>query len=140
MGFFYGENQNMKRAFTLLELLVVVIIVGIFVAMAIPNMSSTVEKGRGKNAEFSLMAIYNAQKRYRLRNPSGVFYESNVINEINENLSLNIEDAFFVYAIAKNGKDGYKATATRGIDGMCKGQIMYITNEGGKVEKGCRAW
>ena len=53
-----------NKAFTLVELTVVAIIVGLLALVAIPNMIQGVNRGYAKDAMRNIMAIYAAQQEY----------------------------------------------------------------------------
>lgn len=55
-----------KKAFTLIEVMVVVIIIGILSALAMPSFNKSMNKAREKEARTILELIYNAEKVYRL--------------------------------------------------------------------------
>jgi prepilin-type N-terminal cleavage/methylation domain-containing protein len=124
-----------NKGFTFLELIIVVVIVGILAAMTIPNMSTTVERTRSRSAKYNLVAIYNAQKRFKLRN--NVYFYTGATNatkaNINANLNLNIEDSYFTYNITPythtDGGIGFNATATRFGKGLCVKSKMFITSD-----------
>ena len=61
----------MKKAFTLVELIIVVIIIGILASIAIPQFNKTMERSRIAEASAVLGAIRGAQLRYKLENPAG---------------------------------------------------------------------
>ncbi len=58
----------MKKAFTLIELIVVIIIVGILAAVGISQYSKMVEKGRGAEARMILGQIRKLAYEYYLQN------------------------------------------------------------------------
>ena len=58
----------MNKAFTLIEVLVVVLIIGILSAIALPQYQLTVEKARAAEALINLRAIADANRRYHLAN------------------------------------------------------------------------
>ena len=125
------------KGFTLIEVMIVIVIVGVLAILFIPNMQAPIEKSRSKNGAFNLQAIYSAQKRYLLSERS--YYTSNNTDSINRNLSININDTYFSYNITPLGS-GYLARAVR-TDGKCKGANMTVTHDNSTVKKtGCAAW
>ncbi len=64
------KNKNLKQGFTLLELLVVVLIIGVLAAIALPQYNKEVEKGRATEALTILKTIANASHIYYMTNGS----------------------------------------------------------------------
>ncbi|MFH1479613.1 MAG: prepilin-type N-terminal cleavage/methylation domain-containing protein [Candidatus Omnitrophota bacterium] len=101
-----------KKGFTLLELLVVVIIIGILASMVGPQYSKAVEKSRWAEAVTNIGTLRGAVDRH--------WYETGTIEEDPSKLDVdnpNLQnDKLFTYAINDNG-DGttrvYDVTATR---------------------------
>jgi prepilin-type N-terminal cleavage/methylation domain-containing protein len=62
----------MKQSFTLLELMIVLIIIGIMMSMGMVNHYKAVEMARIKQASAILRVIRDAQQNYRMRNGSAV--------------------------------------------------------------------
>ena len=58
----------MQKAFTLMELLVVVLIIGILAAIAVPQYEKAVEKSRAASVLALLKAVGEAQQRYHMAN------------------------------------------------------------------------
>lgn len=136
-----------KRAvagFVLLEMIIVIVIVGILAAVAWPNYAKSIEQNKGKSAEINLIAIYNAQKRYKMDNDAYYVCDPNCVqngvNMINQALNVNINDANFNYTIQSDGVSGYSAVAIRLGGSVCNGMTINITNASSSVNKGCNAW
>lgn len=129
------------HGFTLLELIVVMVIMGITTIISVPYYNRNVERMRGKTAEFNLMTIFNRQKRFILDN--GAYYVCPAapcaIAELNAALEMEIIDPYFTYSIEANGS-GYTASALRNAGGQCAGQTITITDSASDVQKECSSW
>jgi prepilin-type N-terminal cleavage/methylation domain-containing protein len=100
-------------AFTLVELMVTVIIVGILAALAIPNYINTREKVMDKEAISILKLVRAAEKQYLVKFlgywPSGTV---NTLAQINGNLSLDLSGSNWAYAVTGTGS-AFSANASR---------------------------
>ena len=80
------------KSFTLLELLVVIIIIGILGALTLPSFGITNERALDKDAKANLAFIQEAEKFYKLE--SGTYYpaagNTSVIADINTNLRISL--------------------------------------------------
>ncbi len=91
-----------KKAFTLTELLVVVLIAGIMASFAIPNYSKAVERSHQTDAVNQLTTIWSANQVYRAQN--GRFWPPDnnggfgyLIVDINTNLALGVIENGMTY-------------------------------------------
>ncbi len=69
----FSHNLSIKqknKGFTLLELLIVVLLLGVLAAVALPNLLGQVAKGRQAEAKNNLGTINRAQQAYRLETAS----------------------------------------------------------------------
>lgn len=117
----------MKTGFTMIELLVVLVIIGILVSLNMGNFSRSSEKNKAKEAEANLRLIYTAQQRHYL-------YEGDYTNDT-ANLGITLEGDSFNYTISTSPKS-WTATAVR-ASGACSGMNMTITNQNSTIQKEC---
>ncbi|MFH1691691.1 MAG: type II secretion system protein [Candidatus Omnitrophota bacterium] len=106
-----------KNAFTLVELMIVVVIVGILTSLAIPNFTAAKEKTLDKEAIAAMHLIKVAERQYRLATnlywPTTAVTNTN-INQINGNLSLLLSSSNWVYEVrGAAGGATFRARATR---------------------------
>ena len=85
----------MRQGFTLVELIIAVVIVGILFTFALPQFAVTKERALDKEAKSILALIQAAEKIYKMEfnsyyPPSG---STNVIDNINTNLKVDLSSA-----------------------------------------------
>ncbi len=135
----------MDKALSFIEMMVVLIIIGILAALAVPNFSTILEMNKIRTAEVNLKAIYNAEKRFKLRDQEQKYYTvdesvSDKTDAINRNLFLRINEPHFSYDIRNTSGGGYVAVATR-LGGPCAQKTMSISNDNTSVKKdSCKKW
>ncbi len=86
-----------RKSFTLIELVVIIMIIGILVSISLPNFVRTFERARNHEASVNLRLIKAALEIYHsntgLWYPNdgspGMFYQSD-INEINNTLNIDV--------------------------------------------------
>ena len=89
--------EHNKKAFTLIELLIVVLIIGILAAIALPQYQKAVEKTRLTQNIVNVRALYDALELYRLENgsypptPDGKPGSSYNVSYFNDLLSISIQ-------------------------------------------------
>ena len=103
-----------KKCFTMMELLVVIVIIGILSALAFPNFGLNKERALDKEAKANLGFIQEAEKYYKME--SGSYYpvsgNTNVAADINTNLKISIPTAAASWTYAVD-TDNSQATASR---------------------------
>ena len=121
----------------------VIILIAILYSIAVPTHERLLEKNRAEAANFNLLSIYNAEKRYKLDNAAGQYFTCGAACAsavIDNNLGVYINDNNFTYGIVPDTTGGFKATATRVGGNLCNGKIMAVVGTNSEVIKGCQAW
>lgn len=131
-----------NKGFTLMELIVVLIIVGVMARIIIPTYITSQMQGEAKAAQNNLITIYTAEKNFYFTNTTTVgvgqpaWYCAtsnqnticgNSLANINANMSLNISDSYFTYVCSDPAGDAgagttFNCTATNG------GLVLTLTN------------
>jgi len=99
------------KAFNLQELLVVLVIIGILVLLALPNLMPLIAKTKSLEAQTQLKHLYNLEKQH--------FYMhskySNDFNQIDFDAPKNVQEngnANYSYEIIESTNNAFKARAT----------------------------
>jgi len=110
-----------SKGFTLVEVLIVVIIIGILAAIGIPQFASSIEKARGGEARAGLGHIQTAEKIY--------YAENDAYTQNPADLGLSLTTTYWSFTI-NTPSGGYVATATRGGSGPRRGQTLIMNQDG----------
>ncbi|ELS01332.1 prepilin-type N-terminal cleavage/methylation domain-containing protein [Xenococcus sp. PCC 7305] len=84
---YYILRRNKEKGFSLIELLVVVIILGVLSALALPNLFGQVEKARTSEAKLFLGSLNRTQQAYYFENGSFAL----TMSEMGSNYTTNSE-------------------------------------------------
>ncbi len=84
--------KNANKGFTLLELLVVVLIIGILAAIALPQYRNAVRRARVAEAKIALRALSDAADRYFLRHDGAGWYS---LEDLDVQVSQETNNWFF---------------------------------------------
>jgi len=110
--------RKYQNAFTLIELMIVVILLGIIAAFGIPNYGKSHDRVNEKTGQYNLSVIDSAMEMYRMRNagypnPAGVAALD--LDDINTILSLGIIEQNMTYACIDDDDDTtFSCTAAEG--------------------------
>ena len=72
---YFRRWMGSRRGFTLLEILLVVVIIGVLATLALPMYTRARERAKGAEAMVMLGRLIDAEKMYYLESPSNVFYK-----------------------------------------------------------------
>ncbi len=129
-----------KKGFTLVELLMVVIIIGILVTLAVPNYYRSVERAKAGKAKAAMDGIRKAELQYRAFNDE---YTNTLDPDLTDfDLPGDLQDgndSDWTYTITQNTTDTLEITATRDNgphagDTVTMDQDGSYTNVGGHPE------
>ena len=109
-GFCITLPSTRKRfhGFSLMEVMIVVVIIGILAALAYPTLEKYLKIARQTEAKTNLSAIYTAQKIYFTLHQS-------YADDINE-LDLSLAQGLYTYTIQEASTSTFKAQAEGNID------------------------
>jgi type IV pilus assembly protein PilA len=117
-----------KKGFTLLEVLVVIIIIGILAALALPQYMKTIKKARVAEATSNIGSIKGAEIRYYQENGS-----------LTEDLSLldvedpgKIKNAYFSYTVSGDSLDTITIEA-KGSQKIMEGVTVTYSGSTGQI-------
>ena len=124
--------SSRRLGFTLVELLVVVLILGIMAAISMPTFRRTVERGYFRQAQDLLLTIYSGQRAYfflnnfYLNNPSTMVQWRQIHVD-----DPNIDTSNLQISVAAAGSGAaatFTITATRqgGATNPCNGQTLTV--------------
>jgi len=111
------RKKQLKRlpAFTLMELLVVLVIVGILILLALPNLMPLISKAKSTEAQLQLEHLFTLEKNYFYQyskySPSldEVGFEQEKLTTIGGKANYRIE-------IVESSSTGFKGRATSVVD------------------------
>ena len=102
--------------FTLTEVLLTVVVIGIIASIAIPSYQRTFEHAIGRESETSLRIIYQAEQAYYYsKSPPNNLY-GNYPNDLNSYIPNNLNSNEWTYTVTLNNggtPKSFTATATR---------------------------
>jgi len=121
-------TQRDQKGFTLIELLIVVAIIGIIAAIAIPNLLNAIDRGKQKRTMADLRTMGTAIESYSIDN--NVYPVSTAMNTLETFIepvyirtapltdgwtrTFQVASAIGEYTICSGGKDGQTCTADAG--------------------------
>jgi prepilin-type N-terminal cleavage/methylation domain-containing protein len=120
------NHINKTLAFTLLEIIIVIIIIGVLVASALPKMFSMIEKARAAEAIAAIGTIRVSMERAYLMQGT---YQTISLDDLEIDDPTTSPNSHFAYVIGPYGKDSYSIIAYRNtLDGgdNYDSMIMFV--------------
>ncbi len=109
-----------RKGFTLVEVLIVVIIIGILAAIGVPQFADSIEKAKGGEARAGLGHLQTGEKVY--------YAENETYTTALGDLDISLSQRYWTFSIAA-GATTYTATATRS-GGTRSNQTMTMNQAG----------
>lgn len=113
--------QKKMRAFTLVEVIVVTIIIGVMAILAMPGFINTRERILDNEAKANLKLIQNAEKIYRLEN--NTYINCANTSTVNTTLKLSLPTSNWNYKVVSASATQFTAKGQRTSNNNCKWQI-----------------
>jgi len=120
------------KSFTIIELIIAIIIVGILAALAVNQYTPARERAVGREAESTLRLIAAAERIYRME--IGGYYPLpnttvTILKDINDNLKISLSAQNWTYSITSNAINNFTSLADRvGTGGSL--DCQYSINQG----------
>ena len=124
-----SHSRRASVGFTLLELLVVISIVGILAAMALPGFGRTIERSRVRDTQATLASLYSAERVYRLDQTTYGTLANLVANRYLTD--PNAGNANWVFSTPTVTTSAFTATATRVGGGYADNTVTVDQNFSG---------
>ena len=100
-----------QSGFTILEIIIVVVILGLLAGIATPIYVSLVEKPKQSEALLNMAAIRKAE--FQALTEKGTFVNLEDTDEINRLMGLGVQEKFFSYKVIEATDSYFKIVATR---------------------------
>jgi len=101
-----------EKAFTLMELMIVVVVLGIMAGFAIPNYQRAIQKSHERDATSQLIAMHAANLIYRSNTGTYLIGTNLDHTDLNTSLGINIIALDKTYDYSDEGADAYTCDVT----------------------------
>jgi general secretion pathway protein G len=133
-----------SKGFTLIELLIVVAIIGIIAAIAIPNLLNAIDRGKQKRTMADMRSIGTAVESYAVDNnvypvaasaatlktlvEAGNYMKNMPVND-GWSHAFQVNSDTTEYTIYSQGKDGSGAVCTQGTTTLFNDEICFVVGQ-----------
>ena len=129
------KKRNNRSGFTLLEIIIVIIIVGVLASLALPRLFKVVETSRGGEALNNASALRGSIARCHLKSNDYSLCDS-ITGELDLDSPNNAAGSHFTYSITAT-LSSFTIVATRNTRaGVVGGDIIWIMQTPENVTKG----
>jgi len=134
------KRRSNKQGFTLIELMIVVVIIGVLAALAIPRFMQATTKTKQAEAKLILKQIYVNQRTYRQQSPTDTYYipggaaSAAAPNAFAELYIEIMPSALYSFTISStNPASNFLATATGNIDDDATDDVWTMDQDGNLI-------
>lgn len=128
-------NRN-KTGFTLLEIIIVIIIVGVLASLALPRFFATVEFSRGQEALTAISSVRGGLERCFVSKGGSSYSGCTTANIDTGDPLVGAPNAHFTIAVSGQSATGYTITATRNtVDGGTAGHTIVLTQNAANITR-----
>lgn len=117
----------MKKGFTLIEVLIVVIILGILATIAIPQFTRVVERARRGEALTHIAALQTGERLFQLENDAFTAVIANLDTVVPNPAKFW---AYTIINVAAGPPPTFSVVATRSAGGAWAGQTIVLDQDG----------